>query len=81
MENVQELKSSILGFLEKDPEDPTLSGFLDEVALYTDLDGHGGRGQLRDPDDHAQRQGPGVSQRISWWAWRRGLFPGNPRHG
>ena len=38
MENVQELKSNILGFLEQDPEDATLSGFLNEIALYTDLD-------------------------------------------
>ena len=39
LENVEELASSIQHFLENDPEDPTLSGFLDEVALYTDLDG------------------------------------------
>lgn len=38
IENVQELKSNILGFLEQAPEDPTLSGFLNEIALYTDLD-------------------------------------------
>ena len=38
IENVQELASSIQGFLENDPENPTLAGFLDEVALYTDLD-------------------------------------------
>ena len=38
LENVQELKSNILGFLEQDPEDATLSGFLNEIALYTDLD-------------------------------------------
>ncbi len=38
LENVQELTSSILAFLENDPDNPTLSGFLDEVALYTDLD-------------------------------------------
>lgn len=38
IENVEELKSSILGFLERDPEDATLSGFLNEIALYTDLD-------------------------------------------
>ncbi len=37
IENVQELRSSILGYLEN-AEDPTLAGFLDEVALYTDLD-------------------------------------------
>ena len=38
IENVQELKSNILGFLEQEPEDATLSGFLNEIALYTDLD-------------------------------------------
>ncbi len=38
LENVQELTSSIMAFLENDPENPTLAGFLDEVALYTDLD-------------------------------------------
>ena len=38
LENVQELASSIMGFLENEPEDPTLAGFLDEIALYTDLD-------------------------------------------
>jgi len=38
IENVQELKSNILGFLEQAPEDATLSGFLNEIALYTDLD-------------------------------------------
>jgi DNA helicase-2/ATP-dependent DNA helicase PcrA len=38
LENVQELKSNILGFLERSPEDATLSGFLNEIALYTDLD-------------------------------------------
>ena len=37
-ENVKELKSSILAYLENNPEQQGLSGFLDEVALYTDLD-------------------------------------------
>ncbi len=37
LENVHELSSSISGYLEN-AEDPTLGGFLDEVALYTDLD-------------------------------------------
>ncbi|WP_409968839.1 3'-5' exonuclease [Bengtsoniella intestinalis] len=38
IENVEELKSNIVGFLEQMPEDATLSGFLNEIALYTDLD-------------------------------------------
>ena len=38
LENVQELTSSIHAFLDNQPDDPSLAGFLDEVALYTDLD-------------------------------------------
>ena len=38
LENVEEPSSSIQALLENDTENPTLSGFLDEVALYTDLD-------------------------------------------
>ena len=39
LENVQELKSSILTYLENaEGTEPCLSGFLDEIALYTDLD-------------------------------------------
>ena len=38
IENVQELRSSIIGFLEGDPDIASLAGFLDSVALYTDLD-------------------------------------------
>ena len=38
IENVQELRSSIVGFLESEPEEASLSGFLDSVSLYTDLD-------------------------------------------
>ena len=37
LENVHELTSSISGYLDH-AEDPSLGGFLDEVALYTDLD-------------------------------------------
>ena len=38
LENVEELKSSILAYLENVEGEPSLSGFLDEIALYTDLD-------------------------------------------
>lgn len=37
IENVKELKSNILSFI-KETGDASLHGFLDEVALYTDLD-------------------------------------------
>ncbi len=37
LENVQELKSSIISYVEK-AEEPSLAGFLEEVSLYTDID-------------------------------------------
>ncbi|MCI8477248.1 MAG: UvrD-helicase domain-containing protein [Oscillospiraceae bacterium] len=39
LENVQELLTSIQTYLEH-TEEPSLAGFLDEIALYTDLDNH-----------------------------------------
>jgi len=39
LENVQELGSSIQSYVENALE-PSLAGFLDEIALYTDLDSH-----------------------------------------
>ncbi len=45
IENVQELKSSIIGYM-KDSGDNTLEGYLANVALYTDLDKY-------DPDTDA----------------------------
>ena len=43
LENVRELKTSIQSYLEN-AEEPSLAGFLDEIALYTDLDN-------RDPNE------------------------------
>ena len=37
LENVRELKSSINSYVEN-AEEPTLAGFLEEIALYTDLE-------------------------------------------
>lgn len=37
LENVRELKSSILSYMENNLE-PTLAGFLEEIALYTDIE-------------------------------------------
>ncbi len=37
LENVRELKSSILAYMEN-AEMPTLAGFLEEIALYTDIE-------------------------------------------
>ena len=46
LENVRELLTSIKGYAENAGEDASLAGFLDEIALYTDLDSH-------DPDEDA----------------------------
>ena len=40
LENVRELLTSIRGYMENAGEEPSLAGFLDEIALYTDLDSH-----------------------------------------
>ena len=45
LENIDELKSNMVKFMEEH-EDATLSGFLEEVALYTDLD------SLNNDDDY-----------------------------
>ena len=37
LENIGELKTTILKYMEE-TEEPSLSGFLEEIALYTDLD-------------------------------------------
>lgn len=39
LENIRELKSSILSYMENS-EQPTLTGFLEEVALYTDIENY-----------------------------------------
>ena len=39
LENIAELKTNILGYMESSG-DSSLSGFLDEVALYTDIDSY-----------------------------------------
>ncbi len=44
LENVRELKSSIHAYVEN-AEEPTLAGFLEEIALYTDIE------QYNDADD------------------------------
>ncbi len=41
LENIEELKSSILAYIEqatREEEEPTLNGFLEEISLYTDQD-------------------------------------------
>ncbi len=44
IENIRELKSNILAYAENEP-DPSLAGFLEEIALYTDIE------QYNDSDD------------------------------
>ena len=37
LENINELKSTVLSYM-NDAEEPSLNGFLEEIALYTDID-------------------------------------------
>ena len=46
LENVRELLTSVKDYAQRNREDASLAGFLDEIALYTDLDSH-------DPDEDA----------------------------
>ena len=38
LENVRELRSSLVGYEENHPTDASLNGFLEEIALYTDIE-------------------------------------------
>lgn len=40
LENIRELLTSIRGYMENAQDESDLAGFLDEIALYTDLDNH-----------------------------------------
>ena len=38
LENVRELRSSLVNYIENHPDDASLHGFLEEIALYTDIE-------------------------------------------
>ena len=38
LENIEELKTNLVKYSEENGDEATLSGFLEEVSLYTDLD-------------------------------------------
>lgn len=38
LENIKELRSSLVGYEENHPDDASLAGFLEEVSLYTDIE-------------------------------------------
>ena len=46
IENIEELKTSMVHYLQENGEDATLSGYLEEIALYTELD------SLNDSEDY-----------------------------
>ena len=81
LENVQELKSSILTYLENaEGTEPSLSGFLDEIALYTDLDSRAdGDNCVTMMTMHAAK-GLEFSQ-VFVVGMEEGLFPGNRAMG
>ena len=71
LENVHELKSSIVSYVEN-AEEPTLAGFLEEIALYTDIEQY-------DPTADAavmmtMHSAKGLEfPRCFWLAWRRAV--------
>ena len=74
LENVRELKSSILSYVEN-AETPTLSGFLEEIALYTDIE------EYNDGDDAAVMMTMHSSKGLEFphvflVGFEDGLFPG-----
>ena len=74
LENVRELKSSILSYMEN-AETPTLAGFLEEISLYTDLD------EYSDEDDAVVMMTMHASKGLEFphvflVGFEDGLFPG-----
>ena len=74
LENVKELKSSILSYMENATE-PTLAGFLEEIALYTDIE------EYNDGDDAVVMMTMHSSKGLEFpnvflVGFEDGLFPG-----
>ena len=74
LENIRELKSSILSYMQNTPE-PSLSGFLEEIALYTDIE------QYNEGDDAAvmmtMHSAKGLEfPHVFLVGFEDGLFPG-----
>ncbi len=79
LENVKELKSSILAYMENQ-ETPTLAGFLEEIALYTDIE------QYNEGDDAAVMMTMHASKGLEFphvflVGFEEGLFPGTRAMG
>ena len=79
LENVHEVLSSIQNYLENAVDEPSLAGFLDEIALYTDLDSH-------DPSEDCvvmmtMHSAKGLEFPVVFVVGvEEGIFPGHPRH-
>ena len=74
LENVRELKSSIQAYVQN-TENPTLAGFLEEVALYTDIE------EYNDGDDAAVMMTMHTAKGLEFphvylVGFEDGLFPG-----
>ncbi len=79
LENVRELKSSILAYMENQ-QTPTLAGFLEEIALYTDIE------QYNEGDDAAVMMTMHASKGLEFphvflVGFEEGLFPGTRAMG
>lgn len=75
LENIRELKSSLISY-EENVENPSLSGFLEEIALYTDLE------EYNDSDDAVVMMTMHSSKGLEFpnvflVGFEDGLFPGS----
>lgn len=75
LENIRELKSSILTYVNQ-AEEPSLAGFLEEIALYTDIE------EYNDGDDAAvmmtMHSAKGLEfPNVYLVGFEEGLFPGS----
>ena len=74
LENIGELKTTVLKYMEE-TEEPSLSGFLEEIALYTDLD------NLSEDDDKVELMTLHSAKGLEFpyvfiTGMEEGLFPG-----
>ncbi len=75
LENIRELKSSILSYVQN-AETPTLEGFLEEIALYTDIQ------EYNESDDAVVMMTMHAAKGLEFTnvylvGFEEGLFPGN----
>lgn len=73
LENIRELKSSIVSYCEN-TDMPTLSGFLEEIALYTDIEQYDAEADAVVMMTMHAGEGSGISACFFLWDSRKACF-------